>query len=277
YIFPRMSWQSPISGGQENLLVRGVTKYELLLEHFPDTVWAVHALQQLGHAYYDLGDFTKAESFFLASIAENGDAESSHSLARLYLGRGEYRVALDIAEESLARQPDHLALDMMLIRGQALLALGEWDEAEKVFRAIWQKAQEDFERFPEDEDEGAPARNTNHWTDTANLYLEQLSRLQSGGGSGSVTGRVTLGGSDFSGVRVYLVDTTLDRPYFGTAEVDTLRQVVTNEEGRFIFNEVAPGTYAFGVAVRISDVEGYTLREQSNFEVIPGKNTNQTL
>lgn len=279
FIFPGGTLSTPWSPARDKRLAVAEEKYLLLREQYPQTVWADHALYQLVQLYYHLGHDRLLEEYALAAVRESGwqAAGSTQLLARLYLDRGDAQAALELAEESLRRQPRQLSLEMTHLQGRALLALGELERAAGLFAGMPGQALEVYTAQPGEEGDFI-LRNAGHWEDVSRRNLERINALQQAGAkTGSVSGRVLLGADGFSGARVYLLDRFGAERHFSTAELDDMRQSVSSADGYFRFDDVIPGRYVLGVAVRIADVQGYTLREQHEFVVAPGQEAKQNL
>lgn len=255
FILPMMTWSPGVLHSEQDLQ-RGMEKFQLVLEHYPDSPWAKHSLQGLGSAYFQLGEYDAAEKYLKQSV-EAGDvaaAAATELLARLYLMRGESQKALALVEKSLAAKPVTNPLEMNRLKGEALMALGEWDKAREVFLALPSLAEALLSR---NRDQEANAVANNLWEKICTDALRRIDLLEKAAKTCTISGRVLLEGRGLANARVYLVDNPVNSG-FSTGYLEYLPYVVTGEDGKFEFQGLPPGRYALGLGVRLSAIEGYT-------------------
>lgn len=278
-IFPGLT-----STGGEYASVAGtrlaIDKYRLLLSRTPRSPWAIHALRELGKAYYALGDLDNARNYLSESVRQTGYAETESTilLARIHLSSGEAQEALSLASQSLHMRPNHNPIEMHEISGLALVNLGRFEEARSAFARMAESAQEVFSRVSE-HGRQEPARvNIEHYQNTAKAHLERIARLeQSGGITGSVAGRVLVGQAPIHGVCVYLASRDLGKDRFTGSHRD-LPASLTDEDGWFRFESVVPGIYALGVRVHSVAISGHALPEwQDDIVVRPSETVRKDL
>ncbi len=247
--------------GTETDLAEAVERLEAIRERFPESPWSRHALEKLGAACYMLGRIDKAIDYLRVSIEETGmgAVESTRLLIKIYLEQGEYAKALQLADRSLAEKPGFNPLDIMLLRGRALIGMQEWDKARQVFRELPGEAEKIYGNMPGGEKKESVSLNVSDYEKKARGYLSKIDRLEKSGGlTGTVAGKVLMGGKPVSGAHVFLIDRDVDEDYY-TGYTGDLREIITGETGEYRFGDLAPGDYALGVGVQISTVEGYTL------------------
>lgn len=267
-IFPSSLWGAHLSRSPEQL-ESAIAQFELVRERCPASPWARHALHEIGQAYYNLGEYDKAVEYLKLSIeaSEMAKAESTKLLAEIYRTRGDSESALALVSRSLEERPHCDALGLRRLKGRILLDLGRFDAARAEFAALPEMAEKLFGEMPADEEPDWKAENSVHWEDLAARYIQYIDRLsRADGKTGTITGRVVLGGSGLAGARVYLID----REFYGdynTSDTEDLPQVLTGADGSFTFAGLAPGQYDLGVGVRAEDLAGSTLRQ--NKEAVP--------
>nr|WP_269438313.1 tetratricopeptide repeat protein [Phosphitispora fastidiosa] len=247
-------------------IAEAVERLETIRKHFSSSPWNKHALGKLGIAYYMLGKHNMAVDYLRASIEESGaDAvESTRLLIKIYLEQGDYPKALQLADRSLAEKPGFNPLEIMLLRGRALIGLQQWEEARQVFRELPGEAAKIYGNAPDGEKQESVSLNIGDYEKKARGYLAQIDRLEKSGAlTGTVAGTVLVGGKPVSGVHVFLIDRDVDEDYY-TGFTGDLRKSITGETGEYRFNDLAPGRYALGVGVQIRDVEGYTLQSSAD-------------
>lgn len=260
YIFPGGTGMSGLEG--EGDLEGAIAKFKLVRERAPESPWAKHALRELGQAYYALGDYSNAVKYLNLSVEES-DMEavgSTELLARIYLEQGKSQKALELVERSLNEKPGFLPLEMMSLKGRALMAQERWEEARQVFEALPRKAEDDNSELWRDEGPELIS-NVEHWETMARGYLRQLDALrQNTGAAGMLSGQVLLDELGLQGARVYLIDKAVNEDYY-QGHTRSLQNVVTGLGGEFVFENLAPGRYALGLGVRPGKVKGYTLQQ----------------
>ncbi len=252
--------------GTEIDIEEAVERLETIRKRFPESPWSRHALGKLGTAYYMLGKYDRAVDYLRASIEESGvDAvDSTRLLIKIYLDQGDYTKALQLAGRSLAEKPGFNPLEIMLLKGQALIGLQQWEEARQVFRELPGEAAKIYGNALNGEKEESVSLNVGDYEKKARGYLAKIDRLEtSGGRTGTVAGTVLMGGKPVSGVHIFLIDRDVDEDYY-TGFTGDLRKSITGETGEYRFDALAPGRYALGVGVQIKDVEGYTLQSSAD-------------
>ncbi len=250
------------SSAVENNPLKAIEKFKRVCADYPESPWAKHALRELGRVYYSLGEYDEAEKYLQESLAksEMRAVESTELLGDLYLKRGEGEKALALANKSLEERPGFCPLNMMELKGRALLATEKYEEAQALFEMLPQKAESQFSDLAKEEDLETKNLNVEIWEKKAQGYLRKLEVMQKSEGRKAVIhGQVSLGGKAFSNVSVYLVDRRLHENYY-TGSTRDLPRVITDEEGKFSFSDLVPGTYTVGLGVRPEEVKGYTIK-----------------
>ncbi|KJS12885.1 MAG: hypothetical protein VR67_06760 [Peptococcaceae bacterium BRH_c8a] len=261
YIFPGGTGMSGWAG--EGDLKGAIAKFKLVRERAPESPWATHALRELGQAYYALGDYNNAVKHLKLSIEESDmqASESTELLAKIYLEQGENQKALKLVERSLNEKPRFIPLEMMSLKGRALMAMERWEEARLVFEDLPRKADSYYGEILQDEGPDTVSMNIVNWQATAQGYLRKLDALQQDTGiAGTLSGRVVLDDRNLPGARVYLIDKAVNDDYF-QGHTSNLEHVVTGPGGEYIFENLASGRYALGLGVRPGEVKGHTLQQ----------------
>lgn len=261
YIFPGSTGGSSREGGERNLQ-RALEKFKKVCTDYPESPWAKHALQELGKIYYSLGDYEKAKKYLMESLekSEMRAVESTELLGDIYLKGKNEKKALELANRSLEERPGFCPLEIMELKGKALLALEEYEEAKALFEMLPQKAESEYRDLSEDEEPSTKNLNIEIWEKKAQGYLRKLEVMKKSKGEKAVVlGQVCLGGKAFSNVSVYLVDKRIHEEYY-TGSTRDLPRIIADEEGRFSFSDLVPGTYMLGLGVRPEDVKGFTIK-----------------
>lgn len=263
YIFPS---STGMSGGDfdRQRIQEAIDKFLLVRERAPESPWSTHALYELGKAYFALGDYVKAEEYLKQSIDQtNMEASGSTAiLIEMYLMQERYGEAIDLAERTLEEKPGFNPLEMLILKGKALMALQKWDAAIEVFRQLPVKAEAIYSESLADAGPEAVKMNVQEYDKIAAAYLKRLEGLSRGDQEvGSLRGQVTINGQPAGGVRVYLIDKSLNEDYY-TGSSRGLPKVITNKAGEYTFEGLAPGQYALGIGVRGEDIEGFTLQRR---------------
>jgi len=122
-------------------------------EHFGITrelgsaLWTPGALGELGADLNALGEASESERLLQAAIDGAGEATQFVVLPLLtqtdcLLGDGQFEAALEKAQRTCALAPEYavFALHTQAQQGQALLALGRFDEGERILREVQTQA-----------------------------------------------------------------------------------------------------------------------------------------
>jgi tetratricopeptide (TPR) repeat protein len=261
-IFPSSMWTDGAHGSPSQLQ-SAIAKFELLRERYSESPWAVHALHEIGQAYYHLGEYDTAAEYLVQAVEESkmGKVESTQLLAEIYRRRDDYERALALVERSLAEKPNNDRLGMQRLKGLILMDMGCFEEAKDIFAALPEMAEKLYRELLADEGPGVKAQNLANWGEIATRYILRIDRLiQTGGTTGTITGRILRDGAGLANGRVYLIDREIYGDY-NTSLTEDLPRVVTGSDGTFVFTGLAPGRYDLGVGVKVADIAGYTLRQ----------------
>jgi len=279
YIFPTAR---VMSGDPERKLdVEGaIEKLETLRDRFPASPFALHALRELGKAYYILHDYENAVHYLNKSIIESNfqAAESTLLLAQIYFERREYQKSLDLLNRSLQKEPGMDPLKMMELKGIALAALGRCQAAEDVFKMLPVKAAEIFNKHTFDMDAKNIRMNVEHWEKVSQTHLRRVQAMQLPQREKSgIAGRVLLKDKGLSGVEVYLIDKAVEEGHY-TGSMDHLPRAITGSNGGFSFPDLLPGDYALAVGVPVQRVKGHVMQQPNqDIQLKPGQTIQRDL
>ncbi|MCF8012659.1 MAG: tetratricopeptide repeat protein [Clostridiales bacterium] len=271
YIF---SESRGMSGGmiRDKGVKESIKKLETLRSRFPESQFAVHALRELGKAYYILGDYDTAVKYLNDSIKESKIqfSESTVLLAKIYMERSKYHNALELLNNAVENNPGMYPLRIMELKGEVLTALGQWEKAREIFKELPQKAAAIYNKEIKEQD--AAAMNVAEWEEISQRHLRILSAAQKNNDEkGSITGKVTLENKGLAGAHVYLIDNAVNKDYY-TGMTRGMPEAVTGLQGEFTFENLLPGDYTLGAAVPVRDIQGYTLQQPLNkMKVGPGE------
>jgi tetratricopeptide (TPR) repeat protein len=92
-------------------------------------------LVEIANALAQTGDTIRAEQYYATALRQGGDrSEVLLPLLRLYVRDGQYRLAIEHAEDQLRRQPRDVALRLLL--GTLYAATGQMREAVAAFEQV---------------------------------------------------------------------------------------------------------------------------------------------
>ena len=274
YIFPRSSGMSGQNASKKDL-IRAIKKFKRVAGDYPASPWGVHALRELGSTYYKLGDYNNATVYLKQLIEKSGmnEVESIRLLAKIYLQMGENEKALDLVSNSITQTPTFNHLEMLKLKGEALINLGRYQEAEKVFIQLSKKAENDLQENLKEEDTKTVRQNIDHWQIISEKYLTRLDNLRDSRNedSGEISGKVLKANGNLSNVTVYLINVNQNEVYY-TGDTEALPKAITDDNGGFVFKKIPSGTYALGLGVDLESIDGYTFRPWTeNIELKSGE------
>ncbi|WP_366922942.1 tetratricopeptide repeat protein [Metallumcola ferriviriculae] len=258
-IFPRSIGTGDGFGPKESI-EKAIGKFSAVIERYPQSPWARHSYRELGEAYYALSDYKNAEYYLMQSLEESGmgDSSSTELLTKIYLEQEQNEKALELVNKSLAQKPTANPLEMMRLKGEALMALKRFDQARQIFEGIPIKAERDLTELLQDEGQETVRMNIDHWQEISQRYLSQLTGLEEGENTGVIRGRITKNGEPMADVKVYLLQDYDDSHY--SSNTEGIPFDVTDQKGRYQFENLTAGEYALGLTLMAEDIRGYTLR-----------------
>lgn len=277
YIFPNFSSSRGLQTTKADVR-KAAVKYLKIVERYPSSNWASHALKQLAAIYYYLEDYDNAEYYVNEYInsSKHSAAEGYLMLAELFRLQGKMQEALDAVETLQQQFPGHYTLDTFLLKSELLIDMGRLYEAEKIAKNILEIAVKEYSDLNDRPGEIARTDNVNIWKTRADRLIARIEVARNNPRyGGSISGTITKEGLPYAGVYVYVQSKT----YSNTAQSppDYVAKTKTDKDGKFSIEGLLAGNYQIGLGVPAHTLEGYTLEKKdvmSMLSVVEGRQTN---
>ncbi len=259
YIFPDFtSWSFD---GVKNNPEAAVEKYNRLIENYPESPWAGHALKKLAAIHYHMREYEEAERYIKEYMEKTSFAsEGYRMLAEIYREQGMLQEALEAVETSLHKHPGGLELEMTHLKAEILMEQGMYDEAADTARMLPDMAAKIYTGLKERSDEDTYLMNRNEWEERARRLIAIIEKKKENPDfAGRITGRVLKGGKPLANVYVFLQDKAMSSNDVSPPNYEF--KTMTDGTGQFVFEGLPPGEYRIGLGVPYDALEGYSLRK----------------
>ncbi len=265
-ISPMGIGSAPRSSG--NITKEALEYYKILAERFPDTWQGERAIKELAiqeiKNLINQGDISTAQeeidNFFKKQTRIYWHNDVVMEVARALIIKGYPHEAADLVEELLNNNEDSQNYpDMYELLADIYGALGNREKAlfnyNRVLKTHEEILKRDREHFGDEHDEGM------------NMYYEEkeeeirrkISMLNANPiTTGSVTGSIILSGKPLAGVELILQPLPNPNTYpMGSPDAAWL---TSNEDGKFLFENIIPGRYGLGFVVDLEQVGDAVLK-----------------
>ncbi len=254
--------------------------------------WKYTCYERIAQLLELQGEYEGAEANYLIAAEgfekdkkDHRAAEVNRSLINMYLEAGKFNKALLLVQESLQKYSNQMKGDFLVKQGDVYFGLGEYDQAERIYKEALEQAKKDWEDFKTHfkANRSDKAENINATLEDQPVYHHSKTKLdliaslkdEDKGKSSSVKGQILTGDTSISNVLVYLVNEKTYEGRMGNfADISSNPPVLTDAQGKFEFRPVIPGKYFIVLGFKPEDLEGIgRFKGLETFKVEAGKPT----
>lgn len=244
-----------------------IKAYKKLAKKYPQSNFAQFVPLRLGELYYDLGEYKKAEEYFLAGFTESKKqfvrSECNYKLIKLYLKSHAPEKALAMIQSYREENPTSMQPQIFLLEGDAYGQLKEFAKAEAAYLEAL---------TPEDNLASGEPINSLTTEAKAKLAYNKWAKENQDQEKGTIKGEILRQGVPLEKVQIFLINENTARrnDYFSNLELELTPSTFTDTKGNFQFKDLIPGCYSLGLAIPANYLDGYTLVPRPN-EIIEVK------